>query len=200
MRITETVFEGARPGEGWHAHGWTSKGLWVVHLDRLVRLKLHKRRWRHVESGTTCHSRPDWDVPHSPYGLDVTFYILGAWLLAVQGLHHIAWPWSHQHPERPARRTAQRMLQRIAPDADRWLLGLRLVLIDLVAPRPLEEILPAGGIPPPEGCNHVTQRSARAGQLRGAVWIAKCGVQSFPISMRRLLGVARRRAAEHLPQ
>lgn len=199
MWITEAKHEGERPGEEWYVHGWTSKGLWVVHLDRLVWLRLHKRRWRHAQTGATCHSRPVWDVPHSPYGLDVAFYVLGAWLLAVQGLHHIAWPWSNQ-PERPARRTAQRMLQRLAPDADRWLLGLRLVLIDLVAPRPLEEILPAGGIPPPEGRNHVTQRSAPACKLRGAVWIANCGVQSFSISMRRLLGVARRRAAEHLPQ
>lgn len=195
------MFQGERPGEAWHAHGWTAKELWVVHDTGLVRLRLHKRRWRHAELGTTCHTRPFWDVPHSPYGLDVSFYVLGAWLLAVRGLHHVAWPWSHQHPERPARRTAQRMLRRLAPDADGWLLGLRLALIDLVAPRPLEEILPAGGIPPPEGRNHVTQGSAHvAGKLRGAVWIANCGVQSLPISMRRLLGVARRRAAEHLAQ
>ena len=200
MRINEAVWEGERPGQGWHAHGWTSKGLWVVDADRLVWLKLRKRRWLHVATGTTCHSRPDWDVPNSPYGLDVAFYVLGVWLLAVHGLHHVAWPWSAQHAERPSRRTAQRMLQRIAPDADRWLTGLRLALIDLVAPRPLEEILPAGGIPPPEGCNHVTQGSAHACKLRGAVWIANCGVRSLPISMRRLLGVARRRAAEHLPQ
>jgi len=200
MRHEEIVFSGARPGEGWHAHGWTSKRLWVVDEDRLVRLTVHKRRWLHVETGTTCHSRPAWDVPHSPYGLDVVFHVLGAWLLAVRGLHHIAWPWSHQHPERPARRTAQRMLYRFADDADRWLLGLRLALTDLVAPRPLEEILPTGGIPPPEGCSHVTQRSALATKLRGAVWIAKCGVRSLCISMRRLLGVARRRAAEHLRQ
>jgi hypothetical protein len=200
MRIIETVFEGERPGQGWHAHGWTSKRLWVVHLDRLVRLTLHKRRWRQFETGITCHSRPSWDVPHSPYGLDVVFYVLGAWLLAVRGLHHIAWPWSQQHPERPARRTAQRMLYRLAPHADRWLLGLRLVLTDIVAPRPLEKILPTGGIPPPKGCTHITQRSASAGKLVGAVWIADCGVQSLCISMRRLLGVARRRAAEHLRQ
>jgi hypothetical protein len=200
VRITETVFEGERPGEGWHAHGWTSKGLWVVHDDRLVWLRLHKRRWLRVETGQTCHSRPVWDVPHSPYGLDVVFCVLGAWLLAVQGLHHVAWPWSHQQPERPARRTAQRMLRRLALDADRWLLGLRLALTDIVAPRPLEEILPTGGIPPPEGCTHVTQRSAHASKLRGAVWIANCGVQSFHISMRRLLGVARRRSTEHRGQ
>lgn len=200
MRITEAVFEGKRPGDGWHAHGWTTKGLWVVHHDGLVWLTLRKRRWLQVETGTTCHSRPHWDCPHSPYGLDVAFYVLGAWLLAVRGLHHVAWPWSPQHPERPARRTAQRMLQRLAPDADRWLHGLRLALIDMVAPRPIEEILPAGGIPPPEGRSHVTQRSAHAGKLRGAAWIAKYGVQSFSISMRRLLGVARRRAAEDTSQ
>lgn len=196
MRITEAIFEGERPAEGWHAHGWTSKRLWVVQVDRLVLLTVHKRRWLHVETGATCHCRPHWDVPHSLYGLDVVFYVLGAWLLAVQGLHHIAWPWSEQHPERPARRTAQRMLQRLTPEADRWLLGLRLALTDIVAPRPIEEILPAGGIPPPKGRTHNIQRSAHASKLRGAVWIANCGVQSLCISMRRLLGVARRRAAE----
>ena len=73
------VFQGERPGDAWHAHGWTEKGLWVVHDARLVWVRLYKRRWRHAEIGITCHSRPFWDIPHSPYGLDVVFYVLGAW-------------------------------------------------------------------------------------------------------------------------
>jgi hypothetical protein len=197
VSILDLAFDAERPGPDWHAHGQTSKRLWVVHHDRLTRVALSKPRWRHAVTGVTCHSRPAWDPPHSPYGLDVVVYVLGVWLLAVRGLHHLAWPWSEAQPDRPAPRTVQRMLHRLAHDADDWLLGLRLAVTDLVAPRPLEEILPAGGIPPPGGRTHVTQRCAHATTLRGAVWIANCGVRSHSISMRRLLAVARRRVPEH---
>ena len=185
-----------RPGPEWHAHGTTPKWLWVFDDDRLRRVLLLKQRWRHV-SGVTRHDRPVWDVPGSPFGLDVMFVVLGAWLLDVVGLHRLEWPWAQ---DRPARRTAQRWLVRLAPDAEAWLVAIRTAAIDLVAPRPLEEILPARGIPPPGGRARRSHGPAPVvGQLQSGAWLLKEAARSLSISVRSLLVEARRRWPELNP-
>jgi len=185
-----------RPGPEWHAHGVTTKRVWVLASlspPQLARVELLKQRWRHRESGRTRHDRPAWDVPGSPYGLDVVFFVLGCWLLAVTGLHATDWPWPD---ERPARRSVQRWLRRFAQDADTWRQAVRLATIELAAPRPLEEILPTGGIPPPEGRTRCHRVHAPACKLRGVAWFLESAAQSFSISIRSLLVAAQRRWTE----
>src|SRR5690606_31533825 len=104
--------DGDRPGPEWHAHGTTTKLIWLFHADRLHRYRLVKQRWKHVATGRTVHARPAWDLPNSPYGLDVVFVLIALWLLAVTGLHRLDWPWAD---DRPSRRTVQRWLARLAP-------------------------------------------------------------------------------------
>lgn len=185
-----------RPGPEWHAHGVTTKRVWVLASlspPQLARVELLKQRWRHRESGRTRHDRPAWDVPGSPYGLDVVFFVLGCWLLAVTGLHATDWPWPD---ERPARRSVQRWLRRFAQDADTWRQAVRLATIELAAPRPLEGILPTGGIPPPEGRTRCHRVHAPACKLRGVAWFLESAAQSFSISIRSLLVAAQRRWTE----
>lgn len=182
-------FAEERPGTDWVRHGCTPKWVLVISNKRIMAIRLRKQRWKNKLTGKTKHDRPAWDIPHSPYGLDVVFFVLGCWLLQAQGLLTISWPWER---DIPSRRTVHRMAGRLAKDADDWLIGLRAVISDYVAPRPCEEFLRVG-IPPPTGCTRLHRLSVPASQLRDVVWIAKGAVQHFSIPMRDLLGVARRR-------
>ena len=198
MRSPEAVvdyFE-ARPGPGWHAHGVTTKDLWVVEHDGLRRIRLRKQRWRHAPSGRTRHDRPAWDVPGSPYGLDVVFTVIGLWLLGTVGLQRVDWPW---HGDRPSRRSVQRWTRRLVPQADAWLHAIRLACIALAAPRPLEENLPTGGIPPPEGRSRRYQDTASAWRLRSSGWLLNSAARSLSKPIRTLLVEARRRWSVPVP-
>lgn len=187
-------FRAERPGARWHAHGATAKWIWVIHADRLHRCRLVKQRWKHVDTGQTRHDRPAWDLPNSSYGLDVAFVLIGLWLLSTVGLERVDWPWSD---ERPSRRTVQRWYARLAPEGELWLQAIRTAVIELVAPRHLEEILPAGGIPPPEGRTRRSQVIAHADKLRGGAWIIREAARFLSTPIRSLLVVARRRWPVH---
>lgn len=181
--------EGLRPGQGWHRHGTTPKFLFIVDQRRLRLVLLRKQRWLHVASGTTRHDRPFWDVPRNAFAMDVVVLTLAAWLVAGGGLHSTDWPWTRP---RPTRRTVQRWAAHLAPHADAWLQEARERILDFVAPRPLEELLPAGGIPPPGRVRAFNQGNVlNAGKLRDVVWLLKNVAQSLSISLLELLGVAR---------
>lgn len=192
MRVIDAVLDHseARPGPRWHAHGSTRKDLWVVDDGRLRRVRLRKQRWRNADTGATCHDRPAWDVPGSPFGLDVVFVLIGVWLLATVGLQRVDWPWT---TERPCRRTVQRWAARLAPQAARWLAAIRLACIELAAPRPLEETLPTGGIPPPTGRVRHYQNTATARQLKSSAWLITSMAHPLYMPIRTLLTEARRR-------
>lgn len=178
-----------RPGPGWHRHGTTVRWLWIVHDGRLQRLRLYKQRWLNTATGGTRHDRPFFDPPRYSYGLDAIILTLATWLLSNRGLHAVDWPWA---TERPARRTVQRWAAFLAWHADSWLQESRSRILDYVAPRPLEELLPAG-IPPPRGVRLRTSRGNvhSAGKLRDVVWLHKKAAQALGITVRLLLGVAR---------
>ena len=188
MLVVEICFE--RPGEGWHAHGFTSKTLLVLRGTELVPILLKKQRWLHVATGTTRHDRPLYDRPGAMYGFDVVVLTLAVWLVGAVGLHRADWPWDD---DKPARRTVQRWTARLAPLAVEWLQTARERFIDHVAPRPLEELLPAGGIPPPEGARsrQAKKPSTAACQLRDVVWLHENVARALSIPLRSLLVVAR---------
>ena len=168
-------------------------GKWTFGVNFVVESSQQKQRWRHRQTGRTRHDRPAWDLAGSQYGLDVVFFVLGCWLLAATGLHATDWPWPN---ERPARRSVQRWLRRLAADADTWLQAVRLATIERAAPRPLEEIIPTGGIPPPEGRTRCHRVHADAGKLRSVARILESAAQSLSISIRSLLVAAQRRWTE----
>ena len=183
-------YSAERPGPGWHAHGSTSKLLWAVDTNGLCLLLLVKQRWLHVDTGTTRHDRPVWDTPGSHYGLDVMFVVIYVWVTSGLGLHRVDWPWN---TESPSRRTVQRQVQRLAADAATWEQAIKTALIEFVAPRHLEELLPAGGIPPPKGRTGRSQDSTFADKLYGGVWLTNELAQNLSITVRSLLVLARRR-------
>ncbi len=163
-RITEATYEGERPGEGWNAHTLLDYEGVVGRPPRPPRVADPPHAPLAAGRDRSHLPQPSrlWDVPHSPYGLDVSVFVLAARLLAACGLHHVDWPWCEQDPERPAPRTAQRMLRRPAPQADRWLLGLRLARF-----QPVSAYL---AITPPRG-----QRNAVRQQLADTSWTLRDG-------------------------
>lgn len=189
MALEVLEHRGARPGPGWHRHGWTTRVLTIRVPRGLRRILLKKQRWLEVATGRTVHDRPLWELAWSNSTVDIVFLAVGAWLLSEEGLYRVAWPWPD---DRPSRRTAQRWLERLRPDALRWQHAIRLAVIDHLAPRPLEEFLPTGGIPPPKG-RHPSQKSAAVMQLHRGLWLLNQAAQQLGIPASTLLVEARRR-------
>jgi hypothetical protein len=73
------------------------------------------------------------------------------------------------------------------------LVAIRLACIELAAPRPLEENLPTGGIPPPVGRSRRHSNPASASQLRCSGWILQSVARALCMPIRTLLTEARRR-------
>jgi hypothetical protein len=182
------VCRGARPDRDWVGHGYTRKTLSVLHGGRLRRLVVHKQRWRGPD-GQTVHDRPPRDVGWSRFGLLTVFTAVWTWMNAPRGLHHAEWPWGE---ERPSRRSVQRWLARLLPDGLRWQQAIRQVVVDHLAPRPLEEEYPTG-LPPPGGLVRWKEEAATAvGQLARVLTLLNTA-PSLNIPRSTLLVEARRR-------
>lgn len=189
-------FGGERPGPGWHRHGTTAKTIPLQVSGRVVRFLLLKQRWLHKATGRTLHDRPFYDAPGFQFGFDIVVVGLAAWLVGSVGLHAVGWPWDD---DGPSCRTVQRWAARLAELADDWLQTSRTRILDYVAPRPMEDLLPAGGIPPPEGARlRSSQGDVRqAWPLRDVVWLHEKAAQALSIPIRQLLGVARWRCPKN---
>lgn len=182
------VCRGARPGSAWIGHGYTRKRLRVLHGGALHEVVVHKQRWLGPE-GRTVHDRPARDVCWSRYGLLVAMSAVWTWMSAPRGLHHVAWPWGG---ERPSRRSVQRWLARLLPDGLCWQQAIRQVVVDHLAPRPLEEKYPTG-LPPPGGLARWSKATVhRVGELANGLSLLMTAPLST-ITRSTLLVEARRR-------
>ena len=186
MALLNVTYDGTRPGpvHEWHVHGWTEKTLELLGKKDgpLLTVRLRKRRWKCVQSGRTVHSSPCWDLPYKRLGLDVIVVALGIWLLGELGLHQLELPC---HP-----RTLQRWARALGPHGREWLQTARANIIDHVAPRHLEELLPTGGIPPP-AARRMCPDSSFAWRLGEVCWVHENVAQSLHIPLHQLLVVAR---------
>ena len=187
-----TVFcRGTRPGPEWYRHGMTMRWVWVFAQGTLVKVCLHKQRWLDTATGGTCHSRPAWEEAWTSFGLGGVMLVLHAWLFAGQGLHHVDWPW---RSERPSRRTAQRWRARLRTQGLAWLVAIRQAAIDLLSPRPLDEIVPMGGIPPPgQGARQQNSDPTQDTHLAEGIWILNEVAQQQSIEIRTVLAEAKAR-------
>ena len=52
------IYEGSRPGKGWHGHGYFPKWLTMLESGEPTKVCVYKHRWIHTETGKTTHSRP----------------------------------------------------------------------------------------------------------------------------------------------
>jgi hypothetical protein len=140
-------YDGARPGEGWDAHGYFSRLLWMLVDGRLIRRRLWKRRWLLREVGRTCHSRPPEDVPSLWSCALIVVLKLWALLDGTSGLHTspevLPALEGHVSP-----RTTSRWLGRMLPRALELHQAMRRAVIERCEPRPIERLFPAGLSPP----------------------------------------------------
>lgn len=140
-------FEGPRPGPDWHRHDWRVRQVAVVSDAGLQTTPVERRRWRLRGTTSTHLDRSPDEVGGTHAVLLVVFLKLGAWLLSPDGLH----VYEERLPALDAagsRRSVQRWLHRLLPDADRVQGALRTAVVERSEPQPIERLFP-GGVSPP---------------------------------------------------
>ena len=140
-------FDGARPAEGWHGHGYFPRWLWVLAHGRLRRVRIWKHRWRPRRGGATCHSRPPDELAGLGFCTLVVVLKLWAWLDGERGVHQSRQALGDLEA-RGEPRTVQRWLRRLLPHAMEIQQAVRLAVIERCEPRPLEQLFPTGLSPP----------------------------------------------------
>lgn len=109
---------------------------------------MERRRWRLAGTTTTRLDRSPDEVGGVRSALLVVLVKLAAWVLSGEGLH----VYEERHPALEtmgSRRTVQRWLARLLPDADRVQGALRTAVVERSEPQPVERLFP-GGVSPPE--------------------------------------------------
>lgn len=185
------IYVAARPGPDWHAHGSFAARAADLRRGRLRSVVVVKPRWRHRESGATCHSRPPDDLGLRYSGLVVALE-LWAWLDAGLGLHRYISIFPDLE-ERPSRRTVQRWIARFRPSALDLQQHLREALIDLCEPRPVEQIFPGGLSPPASLVRRAWRDPEWTGLLHRALAMLLGGAIALDAPVSSLLAEARRR-------
>jgi hypothetical protein len=141
------VYRGERPGEHWEGHGTFERQLLTLIDGELVRVEVHKQRWRLKGTTQTCHSRPPDDLSSVWFCSLVVATALWGWLSSEQGLHRHE-PAVAALSESPSPRTVQRWLRRALCCAASTALSLRRAVIERCEPRPVERYV-KGGLSPP---------------------------------------------------
>ena len=80
------LYRGERPDPGWHAYGTTPRRLLCLSQGEIVVVRLLKPRWKHVETGVTCHSRPPDEMVGARACSLVVVLVLWSWLSSPVGL------------------------------------------------------------------------------------------------------------------
>lgn len=185
-------YDGVRPDDGWDAHGYFSRQLWMLVEGRPIRRRLWKRRWLSLDEGRTCHSRPPEDIPSLRSCTVIVVLKLWALLDSAAGLHTspevLPALEGHVSP-----RTTSRWIRRALPRALELQQAVRRAVIERCEPRPIERLFPAG-LSPPRGlqCRRWRDPSAVATLWRAfAVLLAGAIELSVPAAL--LLAEARGR-------
>ena len=190
------VFYGERPSDGhWHGHGYFARGLWVLRDGALVRITLWKHRWLLVGTTTTCHSRSPEELPSFGASVLVVFLVLFGWLDSGKGVssRERREPVAGMEENCASRRTMQRWLHKLSPNALKIQQANRRAVIERSEPRPVE-ILFRGGLPPPKAL--VQQRwkdPSAVTTLWRAIAILFCGALGLDVPVALLLTEARGR-------
>lgn len=184
------VYRGQRPGPEWEGHGTTRRLLLTLIARKLVRLVVHKQRWRLRGTNTTCHSRPPDDCASVWFCSLVVALSLWGWLRSGEGVHTYE-PVLDALAERPSRRTVQRWMARALPLAGATAQAVRHALIDRSEPRPWESFL-GGGLSPPEARRRWADPAA-VHRLRLGLDLAIKGACALTTPVSLLMAEARRR-------
>lgn len=142
-------YNGSRPGEDWHGHGYCSKRLTVLVGGEPTWIRVHKHRWRRKGTNNTRHSRPPDDPGLVRFCTLIIVLRLWAYVSAATGFLHR----SEVHPDLldcGSDRTVQRWMSRAQGQALETQQAIRLAIIEKSEPRPMERLF-RGGLSPPNG-------------------------------------------------
>ena len=81
------MYRGRRPGAQWHGHGTFARKLFTLRAGELVRITVHKQRWRLAGTTQTRHSRPPDDVGSCWFCSLIVATSLWEWVCGEEGLH-----------------------------------------------------------------------------------------------------------------
>jgi len=182
------VFRGVRPGPQWHRHGTFERKLFTLEAGELVRITVHKQRWRLQGTTRTCHSRPPEDLASVWFCSLIVATSLWGWLTGDEGLHRRA-PVLDALEERPSPRTVQRWLARALVHADETATALRRAVIERSEPRPMESHV-GGGLSPP---HRRWGGSSAVSTLHSGLSLLYEGAQALDVHVSLLLAEARGR-------
>jgi hypothetical protein len=185
-------YEEDRPGPGWHRHDWKPRRVVVLTDEGLVVPTILRRRWRLHGTTTTRLDRSPDEVGRRHVVLLVLLLKVWAWLSSDVGVH----VYEEHHPElesHGSRRTVQRWLRALLPDAVRLQQVLRTAVIERFEPQPVERLFP-GGLSPPEGIRRRRWKDPDAiyALATGLVFLHR-GAEAGAFSMTVHLALARRR-------
>lgn len=185
-------YDGARPPGEWHAHGYFAVDLGTVETFVFKWLRLRKRRWRCVETGATCHSRPPDALVSCRFSATVVVLVLWAWLDGPHGLQRCREPVA-ELDRVVSPRTVQRWLRRALPHALDVQQAARAAVIERSEPRPVEHWFPGGLSPPAELVRRDwTDPQGVAELWRGLAFLIR-GAFLLEVPVTRLLAEARGR-------
>ncbi len=186
------LYEEERPGPGWHRHDWKPRRLVVLTDSGVTMATVLRRRWRLHGTTTTRLDRSPDEVGRRHVVLLVLLVKLWAWLSSGLGVH----AYEEFHPAlegHGSRRTVQRWLRAVLPDAVRLQQALRTAVIERFEPQPVERLFP-GGLSPPDGIRRRRWKDPERiyALATGLVFLHR-GAEAGAASLTVLLALARRR-------
>jgi len=191
-QVVHLQFQGERPDDNWHAHGWFRRSLRVLRAGRVLLVVLWKRRWRLVGTNRTTHSRPPCEPPRLRFCSLIVVLMLWAWLGQGRGLEQQE-PVLDTLNQLVDRSTQRRWLAKTLPCALAIQQAIRRALIEMSEPRPFERLFPSGLSPPSELQRRRWQDPSAVSSLWRGLAMAMYGAAALPIPVAALLAEARGR-------
>lgn len=180
-------YNGERPGDGWHAHGYFPRDLPFIEGEDSVCRRVYKRRWLEVATGRTTHSRPPDALPHHLVSTALVIVLLARFLaLAVPEVDSL------ELEDVRSERTLQRWRGRAEHVGLPVQQAVRHAWIERCEPRPVEELFEADSSPPGDGSAVSPPVTTRQRGLS----MALRGARALEVSLAVLLAEARGRWTE----
>lgn len=156
------VYEGRRPGEEWHGHGYFPKWITMLVSGLPTKVRVYKHRWIHTETGKTRHSRPPDDPVMVRFCTLVVVLRIWGWVSSLVGFHHRAEVFEGLESDCGSDRTVQRWTRDAMHNGIAVQQAIRLEIIEEKEPepRPVERLF-YGGLSPPDAVDNRRWKSSK---------------------------------------
>jgi len=160
------VYEGSRPGEEWHGHGYFPKWLTMLVSGLPKKIRVYKHRWIHTETGKTKHSRPPDDPVMVRFCSLIVMLRIWGWVSSTAGFHNRTEVFEGLESDCGTERTVQRWTRDAMYNGIAVQQAIRLSIIEEREPRPVEKLFD-GGLSPPDA---VTKRRWKSSEQINALY------------------------------